>query len=488
MSPGTHSASDVEQGGVALKVFTILQIADRHFVYDAGSHHVFETTASSVDILKSRLVSTKELFARELAPQEDSSLRMCYLSKPSIAVLPRSIEFVITGACNLACRYCATRKRYLTPHGDNDLMSQETAIKALALLRPYLPSAWVQLKFFGGEPLLGEKTIRGVLATAKQWGIETQNIIATNGVLLTEDLMDFLAHNQFQTFISLDGPQDIHDKYRRDHHGEGSYTRVTDRLARFRERHPTYFRSHVVVNMVVAPHFAGRFREQVAHLLHVGIDPSQIHPNEMAPTDDQCTHYDDGQLQLVRGEKRKIRDDMILSSLDKGGRGPPIRNVCEDYCKFYGVAGRIGNPPVAEPVFQGESADIQLQDCQSLGWTIVTVHANGDLSMCLEFDRKERLRFGNVHTGVFELNKLTDFVTRFHRSVIEGPCRDCWAVRFCPLTSCYAEYAKRGCSLQWQDYNTCEGIRVDAEERLKDVIRVEVGTSHQKEVTDHGDN
>ena len=99
---------------------------------------------------------------------------------PAGQIIVRTIEFVPTGACNLQCSYCATRERYKRGDGTNEIMDESTALAALRLLRPYIHSDILRLRFFGGEPLLAFKVIRRIVETLDEWGIATDKTLATN--------------------------------------------------------------------------------------------------------------------------------------------------------------------------------------------------------------------------------------------------------------------------------------------------------------------
>jgi uncharacterized protein len=177
----------------ALSAATVLRIDGRCFLYDARQNRVWETDDHGVRTVEERQRTG-----------DCSPLRLRY-NAPAEALIPRAIEFVMTGACNLKCRYCATRERYRSAEGAHDRLDEATALRALELLRPYLPEGPVQVKFFGGEPLLCVGLIRRIIETLDSWGVDTDKIIATNGLLLDDETIDFLARGRFLTLISLDG-------------------------------------------------------------------------------------------------------------------------------------------------------------------------------------------------------------------------------------------------------------------------------------------
>ncbi|MHC4201076.1 MAG: radical SAM protein, partial [Planctomycetota bacterium] len=131
----------------------------------------------------------------------------------------RAVVLSVTHGCNLACRYCYVRKHLSasvrSAGGDGPTMSLETARKALALLEP--PGPW-RVGFFGGEPLLVWDLVREVTELAREradrFGARVRFSVTTNGTLLDEARARFLAERGFSLIVSLDGPQELHDRER----------------------------------------------------------------------------------------------------------------------------------------------------------------------------------------------------------------------------------------------------------------------------------
>lgn len=441
----------------ALAAATVLRVDGRLFLYDARQNRLWETDEHGARTVEER---------RENG--DAPALRLRY-SAPASAFIPRAIEFVMTGACNLQCTYCATRERYRSAEGTYDRLDEATALRALELLRPHLPKGPLQVKFFGGEPLLCVGVIRRIIETLDSWGVDTEKIIATNGLLLDDETIDFLARGRFLTLISLDGVPEVHDANRRDARGRGSYDRVLERLNRFRKRYPDLFRTHVAVNMVVAPRFAGRFSELVEHLVKLGISPDQINPNDTAPTSELSTSYTEDQLLALRREKAAIRERIVQGEWKSKSSQSIFGDCYHNYCGLRpekaDQEGLNEEPP--------DAADgIPLEDCQGYAWNIVTILPDGKVSACLEFERFPGVEFGDVRAGVLDLARLIAFQRAFRESVVGGPCARCWAVRLCPMTGCYKAFVTNSCRPGWQQAEMCNLMRGDLADRLASSLRV----------------
>ena len=126
--------------------------------------------------------------------------------------------------CNLRCSYCY----YLpTPHLGSHRMSDETLERFIASYINASPSSQVSFVWHGGEPTLaGLDFFRRAVELQKQQlpkGWTCWNNLQTNGVLLDDDWCAFLAAERFDVGLSIDGTALIHDKYRPDALGGGSY-------------------------------------------------------------------------------------------------------------------------------------------------------------------------------------------------------------------------------------------------------------------------
>ena len=145
--------------------------------------------------------------------------------------------------CNLACEYCFyLGKRDLFPWVPAPRMRDEVLE---AFTRSYIEcqpagTPEVQFAWQGGEPtLVGLPFFRRVVELQRRYqrsGMRVTNALQTNGVLLDDDWARFLRDHDFLVGISLDGPEDLHDRWRRDAGGRGSFRRVMRGLESLKRR------------------------------------------------------------------------------------------------------------------------------------------------------------------------------------------------------------------------------------------------------------
>ena len=132
--------------------------------------------------------------------------------------------------CNLNCEYCFyLEKQALFGPDENYRMSDDVLSAFITNYITSQPTPIVEFVWQGGEPtLLGIDFFKRVIELQRQFsGTKTiSNSLQTNGTLLTDEWCAFLKKHNFMVGISLDGPQDIHDRYRRDRKGKGTFDRV----------------------------------------------------------------------------------------------------------------------------------------------------------------------------------------------------------------------------------------------------------------------
>ena len=151
-------------------------------------------------------------------PEEDTRWRICMMAKP------------IGPTCNLRCQYCFyLEKEALLDSGDHRMTHEVLD----AYVRKYIESQPgkepVAFHWQGGEPtLIGLDFYRKATELQKRYakGRRFTNTIQTNGTLLDNEWGRFLAKGKWMVGLSLDGPKEIHDRYRIDTQGKGSHDAV----------------------------------------------------------------------------------------------------------------------------------------------------------------------------------------------------------------------------------------------------------------------
>jgi uncharacterized protein len=151
--------------------------------------------------------------------------------------VPQGIHVVakpVGPLCNLECEYCFyLEKKALFGDREKYRMSDEVLSRFITKYITTQPTPVVEFVWQGGEPtLLGIDYFKRVIDLQKPFACQKTitNSLQTNGTLLTDEWCNFLKKYNFLVGISIDGPKDVHDFYRRDRRGNGSFDAVMQGL------------------------------------------------------------------------------------------------------------------------------------------------------------------------------------------------------------------------------------------------------------------
>jgi uncharacterized protein len=167
---------------------------------------------------------------------------------------PSSIHVLAkpTGAiCNLACSYCFFLEKERLYPGSKFRMPDEVLENYIRQLIEVHRCSQVTVGWQGGEPtLMGIDFYRSAIELQEKYrkpGMKFENTMQTNGTLLDDEWCRFFKENDFLIGISIDGPREIHDSYRVDKRGQGTFDRVTRGL-RLLQKHGVEYNVLTTVN------------------------------------------------------------------------------------------------------------------------------------------------------------------------------------------------------------------------------------------------
>ena len=202
--------------------------------------------------------------------------------------------------CNLACKYCYyLEKNKLYPTAQRHLMSDEMLEQ---FTREYIEAQTMNQVLFtwhGGEPLLRSIDFyRKALSLQQKYagGRRIDNVIQTNGTLLTDEWCEFFAQNHWLVGISIDGPQPDHDHYRLTAAGKPSWKKVIQGI-KLLKKHGVEWNAMAVVNAYNANHpleFYRFFKENGCQFL------------QFTPIVERLTRHEDGRTLASLADKDEI--------------------------------------------------------------------------------------------------------------------------------------------------------------------------------------
>lgn len=185
--------------------------------------------------------------------------------------------------CNLKCKYCfAGEGEY---HGHRSLMSIEVGKKAIDfIIENSKHRKNIEIDFFGGEPLMNWEMVKETVDYARQREKETGKnfrfTMTTNGVLLNDEIIDYLNENMHNVVLSLDGRKEVNDNMRPTANGKGSYDIILPKFKKLVEKRGNkqyYLRGTFT-------HHNLDFAEDVKHMTGEGFKEVSVEP-VVAPND-----------------------------------------------------------------------------------------------------------------------------------------------------------------------------------------------------------
>ena len=348
----------------------------------------------------------------------------------------------IAHTCNLNCSYCfASQGKY---HGERAVMSFEVGKQALDFLIANSGTRRnLEVDFFGGEPLVNFQVVKDLVAYArsieKEHGKNFRFTLTTNGLLIDDDVIEFANRECHNVVLSLDGRKEIHDRFRVDYAGNGSWDRIVPKfqqLVEARNGQGYYMRGTFT-------HANPDFLKDIQVMLDLGFNELSMEPVVAAPDDPSALTEEDKAIVMEQYEK------LAMLMLDKDKEGKP-------FTFYHYMIDLTGGPCIYK----------RISGCGS-GTEYMAVTPWGDLYPCHQFVGEEKFKLGDVWNGVDNTEIQNEFL---ECNVYARPeCRDCWARLYCSGGCAANAYHATG-SVKGVYKSGCELFR----KRMECAIMVEI--------------
>lgn len=306
--------------------------------------------------------------------------------------------------CNLRCRYCfAEEGEY---HGRRALMSFEVGKKALDFLIENSGNRVnLEVDFFGGEPLMNWDVVKQLVRYGRSQeqahNKKFRFTLTTNGILLNDEIEEFLNQEMANVVLSIDGRKEVNDAMRPLRGGQGSYDRILPefkKLAESRKQTDYYVRGTYT-------HHNPDFASDVLHLADEGFEQISVEPVVAPDSEDYALREED--LPKLLAEYDRLAEELL-----KRRKNGEFINF------FHFMIDLEGGPCVAK----------RLSGCGS-GTEYLAVTPWGDFYPCHQFVGQEEFLMGNVDEGILR----TDIRDAFKSCNVyaKESCRDCFAKFYC---------------------------------------------------------
>lgn len=323
----------------------------------------------------------------------------------SVASPIKAMCLHVSHDCNLRCKYC------FASTGDfgegRKLMDFETAKRAIDfLIEKSYGRKFLEVDFFGGEPSMNFDVVMKTVEYARSREKECDKVFrfttTTNGMHLTDDMIDFINREMYNVVLSIDGRKEVNDRVRVRVDGTGCYDLITKNFKRLVDKRGNdkdwYVRgTYTKYNL--------DFSEDVMHLYDLGFEQISVEPVMADPKEPYAITEAD--LPRIFKEYEVLAEK--IARIRKSGK----------FINFFHFMLDLD---------QGPCAIKRLRGC-GCGNEYVAVTPDGDIYPCHQFVGVEEYKMGNLYDGSFNMEMKNDFA-RAH--VYTKPeCKKCWAKFYC---------------------------------------------------------
>lgn len=324
--------------------------------------------------------------------------------KEKTAGVIKALCLHIAHTCNLNCSYCfASQGKY---HGERAVMSYDVGKRALDFLVENSGSRRnLEVDFFGGEPLMNFDVVKRLVEYARSIEKEKNKnfrfTLTTNGLLIDDDVIDFCNREMSNVVLSLDGRREVHDRYRVDYAGNGSWERIVPKFQKLVEARggKNYYMRGTFT------HANPDFLEDIKQMLELGFTELSMEPVVCAPGD--AEELIEADMPIVKEQYEKLAELM----LERDAEGKP-------FTFYHYMIDLTGGPCIYK----------RISGCGS-GTEYMAVTPWGDLYPCHQFVGEEKFLLGNIWDGVTNKETQCDFASC--NVYARSECHDCWARLYC---------------------------------------------------------
>lgn len=367
----------------------------------------------------------------------------------------------VTQRCNLKCEYCAYSGNYFNREHTNKVMSFETAKKAIDYFISHSRDAsFFGISFYGGEPLLEFELIKKCVAYAdsRAEGRKVSYNFTTNGTLLTEEKYEFLVKHDFAILVSLDGPQEVHDRHRVFAGSTiGSFERMFENLKNLKEKYPRYYAEKISFNTVLDP------SHPIKEICDFSMKNEMVNQSRVLST----------VISDVQAKEKPQYSEQFLEEYEY-----------EKFKAFLWKLGRLEITDISPLIQQHFSGMKQAATCFERleqdelpdkghrggpcipGVRKLFVNVEGKLFPCERVTEASEVScIGYIDNGIDEEKALQ--LLNIERLTSEN-CRNCWAYALCP--TCFTQADDGGKLSKEKQLMECRINRAQVEGEIKDYL------------------
>lgn len=461
---------------------------NKRYILDTGTGKIFEINENIYRVLKCLFETDnfEELFSLNLSKKElelalneinEAVISENILQAPQVRSMvgpqTESLELILdeaisqvtlelTERCNLRCGYCIYNESNIGNRnfGQQD-MSFETARKAIDYVAKHADQK-LAIGFYGGEPLLRYELIQQCVAHAQET-IKDINLnfgMTTNLVLMTKEKAQYFANiGNFVITVSLDGPQDVHDEFRKFPDGTGSFSIAIQGLKNLVEAYKDRASTHIIINVVTeGPNYMEKYTK-----INGFFSNTEWLPKDIVISNSYVSHalegsaytgiYSETDQEIAAVAEKDFNPLMVWSMNHRSNKEQHLFSSVYVQNELIQVHKRpLHEKPLQYYKFNG---------CCVPGGRRVYVTAHGDYLPCEKVGTTPPI--GNVDKGL-DIDAIKKHYVKDFMDEAVKYCNDCWAVNMC--SNCYVNcYDENGVNFSYR-HNSCRYTRYSLEKNL----------------------
>ncbi|HBF9224615.1 TPA: thioether cross-link-forming SCIFF peptide maturase [Clostridioides difficile] len=309
--------------------------------------------------------------------------------------------------CNLKCKYCFAAQGDFG--GEKELMSFEVGKAAIDYLIANSGSRKnLEIDFFGGEPLINFEVVKQLVdygrSVEKDYNKNIRFTITTNGVLLNDEIIDYINENMHNVVLSLDGRKEVNDNMRPTLNDKGSYDITLPRFKKLVEKRAKdkyyYIRGTFTRDNL-------DFSKDVMHFADLGFKLTSVEP----VVGDESNPY-----ALREEDLPKIFEEYEKFAVEYADR-----QLQGDGFKFFHFMIDLNQGPCVIKRITGCGA----------GNEYLSVTPNGDIYPCHQFVGNEEFKMANIFDEEIVLPENLKNMFREAHVYTKEECKQCWNKFYC---------------------------------------------------------
>lgn len=364
------------------------------YVFDALTNNIYQVDDSEY---------FKSICSVDLGHNSDIRPNSLKISNTDKSVLSEAKTLIleITENCNLNCTYCVFNEKNISERNhSNKIMSIDIAIQSINDFYSRTNKNECYLIFYGGEPLLSFNLIREIVDYAnKLSNFMIKYSLTTNGLLLTQDKLDFFIKNNFLITVSIDGNKEIHDKQRITNSQNGTFDIISNNIDNLKKYNNAYFTENILINCVIT---------------------------NINDIDDINNYFSKSDFKLNSIRITAVSENEILINkyiLDR------IMNDSNNFSKLQIVEYSYLNDILKKIEFRKLDSEAYMGRKLCIPFSNRTyIRTNGDVQFCEGIDNYKR-----ISANTFNPYLLSEIVITEFNSFIEKNCSKCFAYNFCEM-------------------------------------------------------